>query len=119
MSNIRSVVQSPTSETAYFNNVSNLQSSIGSNLDATIIGFFEQISQDKDTARNIAKSVIQTAFNRGLDPNAVFAEFIRMKPTELNGYVTMFLNLDRVGTSFLGISNLPETNKYIKRAIHP
>ena len=38
---------------------------------------------------------------------------------ELNAYLTMLLNLDRVNTSLLGISNSPQTNKYIKRAILP
>jgi len=38
---------------------------------------------------------------------------------ELNAYLTMLLNLDRVNTSLLGISNQPQTNKYIKRAILP
>lgn len=36
---------------------------------------------------------------------------------DLNSYLTMFLNLNRVNTSLLGISNQPQTNKYIKRAI--
>lgn len=36
---------------------------------------------------------------------------------DLNSYLTMFLNLNRVNTSLLGISNQPQTNKYIRRAI--
>lgn len=38
---------------------------------------------------------------------------------ELNAYLCMFLNLDRVNTSLLGINNSPKTNKYIQRAILP
>ena len=38
---------------------------------------------------------------------------------ELDAYLTMFLNLNRVGTSLLGISNQPQTNKYVQRAILP
>ena len=38
---------------------------------------------------------------------------------ELSAYLTMLLNFDRVNTSLLGISNQPQTNKYIKRAILP
>jgi hypothetical protein len=38
---------------------------------------------------------------------------------ELNAYLTMLLNLNRVNTSLLGISNSPQTNKYIARAILP
>lgn len=39
--------------------------------------------------------------------------------TELNSYLAMFLNLNRVNTSLLGVSNQPQTNKYISRAILP
>ena len=38
---------------------------------------------------------------------------------ELDAYLTVFLNLNRVGTSLLGISNQPQTNKYVQRAILP
>lgn len=38
---------------------------------------------------------------------------------ELNAYLTMLLNLNRVNTSLLGISNSPQTSKYIARAILP
>lgn len=36
---------------------------------------------------------------------------------ELNAYLTVLLNLNRVNTSLLGINNSPQTSKYIKRAI--
>ena len=38
---------------------------------------------------------------------------------ELNAYLTLMLNLNRINTSLLGISNSPPTSKYIKRAILP
>ena len=37
--------------------------------------------------------------------------------TELDAYLTMLLNLNRVGTSLLGISNSPQTSPYVKRMI--
>lgn len=37
--------------------------------------------------------------------------------SELNAYLTMFLNLNRSGTSLLGLSNSPQTSKYITRTI--
>ena len=37
--------------------------------------------------------------------------------SELDAYLTVFLNLNRVGTSLLGLSNSPTTNQYIKRTI--
>lgn len=39
--------------------------------------------------------------------------------SELTAYLTMFLNLNRQGTSLLGLSNQPQTNKYVTRAILP
>lgn len=37
--------------------------------------------------------------------------------SELDAYLTMFLNLNRVGTSLLGLSNTPQVSPYISRAI--
>lgn len=36
---------------------------------------------------------------------------------ELDAYLTMLLNFNRVGTSLLGLSNSPRTSKYIQRSI--
>jgi hypothetical protein len=45
-------------------------------------------------------------------PSASFNEI-----SELDAYLTMFLNLNRVGTSLLGLSNSPQVSPYIQRAI--
>jgi hypothetical protein len=37
--------------------------------------------------------------------------------TELDAYLVMLLNLNRAGTSLLGISNSPQTSPYVKRMI--
>lgn len=37
--------------------------------------------------------------------------------SELDAYLTMLLNLNRAGTSLLGLSNSPRTGKYIQRTI--
>ena len=37
--------------------------------------------------------------------------------SELDAYLTMLLNLNRAGTSLLGLSNSPRTGKYIERTI--
>jgi hypothetical protein len=37
--------------------------------------------------------------------------------SELDAYLTMLLNLNRVSTSLLGLSNSPRTGKYIQRTI--
>ena len=37
--------------------------------------------------------------------------------SELDAYLTMLLNLNRAGTSLLGLNNSPRTGKYIQRTI--
>ena len=37
--------------------------------------------------------------------------------SELDAYLTMLLNLNRAGTSLLGLTNSPRTGKYIERTI--
>jgi hypothetical protein len=37
--------------------------------------------------------------------------------SELDAYLTMLLNLNRVGSSLLGLNNSPRTGKYIQRTI--
>lgn len=39
--------------------------------------------------------------------------------SEIDAYLTTFLNLNRVNTSLLGITNTPQTSKYVTRAILP
>jgi hypothetical protein len=63
--------------------------------------------------------VLYTALSQGLDPMLLIDEFRQLSPGELNAYLTMFLNINRASTSLLGISNQPQTNKYIARAILP
>jgi hypothetical protein len=46
-------------------------------------------------------------------------EFKKIPLGELNTYTTLFLNFERVGTSFLGLKNRPQQNKYVARAILP
>lgn len=54
------------------------------------------------------------------DPMAIAGPNNRINNlSELDAYLTMFLNINRVGTSLLGLSNSPQTNKYIQRAILP
>ena len=62
---------------------------------------------------------MQAALNRNIDPLEVFKEFQRMQPQELNNYIMMFLNLDRVGTSVLGVANAPSVSQYVSRSIIP
>lgn len=105
------------STTTYFNNFFNSNYTISQNVDDTIIGYFQTITGDRDSGIALASSVIYTAQTQGIDPMTIIDEFRKLKSNELNAYLTMFLNLNRVSTSLLGLSNSPQLNKYIARAI--
>jgi hypothetical protein len=102
---------------AYFNNYFSPNFVLSQNVDDAVIGYFEKITDNKDSARLLAGSLIYTALAQGLDPMELLAQFTKLPAGQLNGYLTMFLNLNRVGTSLLGINNVPIANKYIARTI--
>lgn len=108
-----------TDTTNFFNNLNLPAITVGQNIDDAIIGYFEQIAENKEAAKNLAAAVILTSVSQGIDPLDTLNEFKKMDKNQLNGYLTMFLNLNRVGTSYLGISNQPTTNKYVARMILP
>lgn len=104
---------------SFFNNVALPPISVGQNIDDAILGYFQLVSENKESARALAGAVILTSISQGIDPMETLDEFKKMSQNELNEYLTMFLNLSRVGTSYLGISNRPSTSKYIARMILP
>ena len=103
--------------TDYFNNFFKTGFTVSQNVDDTVVGYFQTITGDRASGITLASAVIYTATSQGIDPMILIDEFRKLKPNELNAYLTMFLNLNRVGTSLLGLSNSPQTNKYITRAI--
>jgi hypothetical protein len=102
---------------SYFNNFYSPKLTVSQNIDDAVVAFFEKITETKDGAKSVAGSVILTALNQGLDAMDIISKFSQVPPGELSAYTAMFLNLNRVGTSYLGISNQPYTNKYVKRLI--
>jgi hypothetical protein len=101
----------------YFNNWFEIPVEVSSNVDAAIVAFFENATADKQSARQIASAVIYTSVKQGIDPMETLAEFQKLDIGELDTYTAMFLNFDRVGTSYLGLKNPPSVNKYVQRAI--
>lgn len=102
----------------YFNNLFLKPSTVTNNQDAAVISFFEnQTAGNKLAAQALASAVIYTALAQNMNPMDIVAQFAQLPADQLNAYLTMFLNLNRIGTSFLGVNNQPITNKYIKRAI--
>jgi hypothetical protein len=105
--------------TNYFNNFFNPSFDISQDIDGAIVSFFEKVTENKESAKLLAGAVIYTAGVQGLDFMLLLQQFAKMAPGELNAYLTMFLNLNRVGTSYLGMSNTVPASKYIARTILP
>jgi len=103
----------------YFNNFFEIPVEVSSNVDAAVTAFFENLTGNKDTARQLASAVIYTSVKQGINPMETLREFQKIEIGELDAYTTLFLNFDRVGTSYLGLKNVPVINKYVQRAILP
>jgi hypothetical protein len=109
----------PSSNNKVFTNFYKNDQSVSQNSNDAVIGYFQSLTGNKETGKTLATTVIATAVNQGIDPMELIDEFRSLNRQELNAYLTMFLNINRVGTSLLGISNSPEPNKYIIRSILP
>lgn len=109
----------PLDTDKYFNNFFNFPIEVSSNIDAAIVAHFEQITENKESAKALASAVIYTAIKQGIDPMSALDEFKKIPIGELNTYTALFLNFERIGTSFLGLKNRPAQNKYVTRAILP
>ena len=112
-------VNDSSSTEQFFNNYYTKNYSVSANADDAILSYFEGITDTKESATALAAAVIYTALSQGIDPMSVLSQFTTMPKGELNTYLTVFLNLNRVGSSLLGLSNQPSTNKYVDRAILP
>ena len=104
---------------AFFNNYFKTPVTVSQFTNDAVVGFFEDFTKNKDTAKVLAAAVLRTADAQGLDPMQLVEEFNQLQGQELNAYLTLILNLNRVGTSLLGISNNPQQSQYITRAILP
>ena len=102
---------------AYFNNLALPPINVTQNIDDAVQTFFQRITGDKSSAQMLAGAVIFTAASQGLNPMSTIAEFQRVPPGELNEYLVVFLNLNRYGTSILGINNQPFINQFVKRTL--
>jgi len=112
-------ITADNSTTNFFENFFKQTPNVSENTNDAIIGYFQSVTGDKDSGITLAASVLYTAGQQGIDPMELIDEFRRLKPGEINAYLTMFLNINRVGTSLLGLSNSPQTSKYITRAVLP
>lgn len=119
LSRINTNAINPPNAEAFFNNFFDFPVEVSSNIDAAILGYFEQVADNKEGARALASAVIYTSIKQGVNPMTTLDEFKKIPQGELNSYIAAFLNFERVGTSFLGLINQPVQNKYVARAILP
>jgi hypothetical protein len=114
-------IQSTNDTTEFFNNFFKQPTpGVSSNVNDAVIGYFQSITGDREAGVALASAVLLTAAQQGLSPMEIVDQFNSVAdPGELTAYLTMFLNLNRQGTSLLGLSNQPQTNKYVTRAILP
>lgn len=103
----------------YFNNYFDQIIDISPEQHDAVVGFFETVTDNKESALALASAVIYTSNKQGADIMQVLDQFSKFSRTELNGYLCMFLNLNRVGTSLLGVSNPAIKNQYVERSIRP
>ena len=108
-----------TPQARYFNNFFTEAFQVSPNVDAAVLSYFEAVTENRESAKILASAVIYTSYTRGVDPMSILTEFTRLPPGEINSYLTMFLNLQRVGTSYLGLTAKPVANKYVSRAVLP
>ena len=105
------------SSTKYFNNFFVKDINVSSNVNDTIVAFFDQYTGNQASAKVLATSVILTSLAQNINPLSTLAELKKVCTGELNNYLAMFLNLNRIGTSLLGLNNQPITSNYVKRTI--
>lgn len=102
----------------YFNNYFQGDFSIGLANDI-IVAYFEKYTGNRKSGEALAATVLYTAKAQNIDPMAVFDEFKKLEPGQLNNYLAAYLNFNRVQTSTIGIKTTSTTSPMISRTILP
>ena len=101
----------------YFNNFFKQTIDISPLQNDAIVSFFETVTDNRESAVALASAVIYTSKQQQADPMQILDEFKKLNKGQLNAYLCMFLNLNRIGTSLLGINTVPVKSKYVERSI--
>ena len=112
-------VNQASTATDFFNNFFTKNYNISPNANDAIVSYFEKIADNKEAAAALAAAVIYTSLSQEVDPMETLDEFKKVSPGEIIVFLAMYLNLNRVNSSLLGVRNVPLTNKYVNRAIIP
>ena len=103
----------------FFNNFFTQQYNISTDANDAVVTYFEAITDNKESAQALSASVIYTCLTQGIDTMSVLQDFAGLSQGELDAYLAMFLNLNRIPSSLLGVTNTPVTNKYVQRTFIP
>ena len=103
--------------TRYFNNFFIPDYTVSQNTNDAIVSFFQQQSNNLESAKLLAQAVIDTAQAQREDPMAVLSQFQNLPDGELSALLALYLNSSRVNTSLLGIKNTPIPNPYVLRTV--
>ena len=114
-SNLDSTNTNPT--TKYFNNFFEPVYAISSNTNDAIVSYFQEQTNDLESAKLLAQAVYDTALSQREDPLAVLDQFRALPQGELSPFLALYLNISRVPTSLLGVQNTPKTNPLVTRTI--
>lgn len=101
----------------FFNNYFDNTISISTAKDDAVVGYFEKVTENRDSALALSSAVIYTARVQNIDVMAVLDEFKKLGKDQLGPYISYFLNLSRIGTSLIGVQNNAIKNKYVTRSI--
>ena len=105
-------VKNSTPVNTYFNNYFITPGNVSGDQNSAVTAFFESVTGgNKQSAAVLASTVIYTAMSQGINPMTTVPK------GELTLYLAMFLNLNRIGTSLVGVNNNSPQNKYVTRAI--
>lgn len=116
---ITSSSNSTTSTTDYYNNTLGPAFQVSPDVNDAVVSYFEGVADNKESAKILASAVIYTSYSRGINPMSVLQEFSKVSKSDASAYLTLFLNLQRVGTSMLGYVTKPPISKYVQRSILP
>jgi hypothetical protein len=111
-------VSQPNTE-EFFNNFFTKQYNISPDANDAVVAFFELVTDNKESAQALSAAVIYTCLTQEINPLSILQQFSGLSQGELDAYLAMFLNLNRIPSSLLGVSNTPVTNKYVQRTFLP
>jgi hypothetical protein len=93
------------STTNYFNNYFTDNFTVSPNVNDAVVGYFQGITGDVDTGKNLAASIIYTALSQGLDPMSLVDEFRRLKagnileqktPIDSSGVISFYSSFNEI-----------------------